>query len=114
MPDAQPNIKENVREVEGGLYKSIGSTNIATGVTNQAVDLAVVGIVSGSSFVLVNKTSGTTLKVRLGDVANDIIEVDGLESVSIDGLVFDSIYLSNDSGVTISYKLVAIGQGVGA
>jgi len=93
--------------VDGLDYKSVEST-IATGVTNQEISLGFTRF-TGLEILNDNETTGNDLIIRLNTNSSDAITVKAGESKSINNFVMTALFLTNSSGATISYRILAWG-----
>ena len=98
-------------EIIGDVYKTENGT-IKNTITNHEIDLTMGGKGIAMSIEIVNDNTaggGNDLYVHLNSVSNDVIIVRAGESKPMDRFPVTTIFLTNTSGATITYRVTAFG-----
>ena len=95
-----------MRQLTSKTYKNITGT-INDGQSNVSLSLNAMY----NNILIINKTTGKTLNVKLNETTNDNIGVDTTYNnpLSITNMDIYQVYLSNSSGVTITYQILLTG-----
>jgi hypothetical protein len=83
---------------------------INTGTSNSSIGIG--GLTSAYDIEIINKTASTTLKAKLNGTGNDEILVNNNSNEygkQLAGILFTSLYLTNDSGTNIDYEITIAG-----
>lgn len=83
-------------------------------ITNGQSDINIpfVNVTTAYNILILNKTTGTTLKVKLDGTGNTALLANNDNDEfgkALSGQNFDSIHLTNDSGSTITYEITISG-----